>query len=66
MSDDSDESPRRRHNHSYDDEDNELLGENKKLRRKLKKLNLRIDEELGKAAKLKVKYSVNHPIVGSP
>ena len=66
MSDDSDEGPRRRNRHTFDDEENELLRQNNRLRRKLKKLNIKIDEELSKAAKLKVKYSVNHPVIGSP
>ena len=66
MSDDSDETtPRRRHNH-FDPVDTDIAAENNKLRRKLKELNRKLEEELIKVNKLKEKQSINLIHITSP
>lgn len=48
------------------DREIELLEENKNLRRKLKQLSLKLDDELERAAKQKLKASINFVQTGTP
>ncbi len=74
MSDDSDiSSPpkgkgERTKNKSIEKNDKqiELLEENKNLRRKLKQLSARLDDELEKAAKHKLKASISYVSTATP